>query len=612
MSDVIRLLPDSVANQIAAGEVVQRPASAVKELLENAIDAGATQVKLIVKDAGRTLIQVTDNGRGMSETDARMCFERHATSKITQASDLFAIRTMGFRGEALASIAAISRVELRTRTAEAQVGSEVIIEGSVVEIQQPCQCPRGTSIAVKNLFFNTPARRNFLKSDPVEKTHIFNELLRIALANPNVGFMYYQNGQLTHQIEAGNLKQRIVSLFGNNYNQRLVPVHENTEIVSIEGFLLKPEFARKKRNDQYFFVNNRFIRSAYLATAIELGFQELIPSDMYPSFFIYLEIDPQQIDVNVHPTKTEIKFQDENIIFQILMTTVKRSLGKYNIAPTLDFERETAFDHLLPSADKEITPPVITINPDYNPFGSPTRGQGRSADLFERIDHKGWESLYPKREDGLEEIPDKRVQTVISSAWETHEDERISRKFLQLQNKYILVPVKSGLMIIDQQRAHERILFERYVASFENMQNASQQLLFPETLNLMEYDAELLREILPEVKTLGFQLTESPRNTFVITGSPMDLPGNENLCEVLESVLENFKTNRINTQLDARTNLARSLARRFSIKQGKALDEHEMQLLTNSLFACQMPYHSPSGKPVISIMKMEDISEKFK
>jgi DNA mismatch repair protein MutL len=619
MSDVIRLLPDSVANQIAAGEVVQRPASAVKELLENAIDAGATQIKLIVKDAGRTLIQVTDNGKGMSETDARMCFERHATSKINDASDLFCIRTMGFRGEALASIAAIARVELKTRTHDATVGTEVIIEGSVTEGQQACQSPSGTSIAVKNLFFNTPARRNFLKSDAVEKSHIFNELVRVALSHPGVGFMYYQNGQLTHQLEPGNLKQRIVSLFGNNYNQRLVPLSEKTEIVTLDGFVVKPEFAKKKRGEQFFFVNGRFIRSPYLNHAVELAYQELIPEDMYPSFFIFLETDPAQIDVNVQPTKTEIKFQDEKFIYQILKAAVKRSLGKYNITPTLDFERETAFDHIKPPPDGEIRPPVINVNPDYNPFSGQSRpASGSPGSLTSRINPSQWEKLFPGKEDiptpvtAPKHIPEPDRQTLISADWDSREETPLSQKFLQLQNRYILAPVKSGMMIIDQQRAHERILFEQLLARLERPQNASQQLLFPETVLLIEYDADLLREILPQVKTLGFEISENGRNTFVITGKPADLPENENLQDVLEGMLEQFKKNKVQSGLDVKTNLARSLARRLCIKHGSLLSEQEMVSLTDLLFACQMPYQSPSGKPTVSIMNIQEIAGKFK
>ncbi|MFO7977751.1 MAG: DNA mismatch repair endonuclease MutL [Bacteroidales bacterium] len=614
MSDVIRLLPDSVANQIAAGEVVQRPASAVKELLENAIDAGATQIKLIVKDAGRTLIQVTDNGKGMSETDARMCFERHATSKIKEAADLFSIQTMGFRGEALASIAAIARVELKTRTPESALGSEIIIEGSLTETQQPCQCPQGTSIAIKNLFYNTPARRNFLKSDPVEKSHIFQELVRVALANPQVGFIYYQNGQLTHQLESSNLKQRIISLFGSQYNQRLVPVEENTEIVALDGFVIKPEFARKKRGEQFFFVNNRFIRSAYLNHAVDQAYRELIPEDLFPSFFIFMETDPRQIDVNVHPTKTEIKFQDEKFIYQILLAAVKRSLGKYNISPTLDFERETAFDHMELDKNQPVKPPVIHVNPGFNPFENQRGRSSAGGSLTSRINPSQWEKLFPSHDSmPVQAGTQQQQQTIISANWEdNHEEEPSSQKFLHLQNRYILATVKSGLMVIDQQRAHERILYEKYLRRLEQSKSASQQLLFPETLVLIEYDADLLREIMVQVKAFGFEISENGRNTFVITGQPADLPDNESLQDVLEGVLEHYKKNKIQSQLDIQTNVARSLARRLCVKQGTSLSEQEMMTITNSLFACQMPYQSPAGMPTVKIIDASEIEEKFR
>ena len=618
MSDVIKLLPDSVANQIAAGEVIQRPASAVKELLENSIDAGATQIKLIVKDAGRTLIQVTDNGKGMSETDARMCFERHATSKIKSASDLFSIRTMGFRGEALASIAAIARVELKTRIAEATLGTEVIVEGSVTESQLACQSPAGTSISVKNLFFNTPARRNFLKSDAVEKGHIFNELIRVALAYPEIGFMYYQNGQLTHQFDKSNLKQRIVNIFGNNYNQRLVPVEEKTEIVSLHGFVLKPEYSKKKRGEQFFFVNNRFIRSAYLNHGIDNAFQELIPEDLFPSFFLFMETDPGQIDVNVHPTKTEIKFQDERYIYQILKSAVKRALGRYNITPTLDFERETAFDNLKIPKDQPLAPPSITINPDYNPFESSSSGSPPSRNLTGRINPSQWEKLFP----GEEQIPDlgrpakpsgvESQQTTLTPDWEEPVVETGPKKPMHLHQRFILAPVKSGLMVIDHQRAHERILFEQFLKVSQGKKAGSQSLLFPENISLTEQDAELLRELLEEVRSLGFCIDPLGKNGFVVSGVPGELPENEYLQGLLEGILENFRMNRVEFKLDVHSNLARSMARRLSIKHGKPMNDEEMLAITDALFACEMPYQSPAGKPTLTIIPLADLADKFK
>lgn len=618
MSDVIKLLPDSVANQIAAGEVIQRPASAVKELLENAIDAGATQIKLILKDAGRTLIQVVDNGKGMSETDARMCFERHATSKINQASDLFSIRTMGFRGEALASIAAIARVEMKTRPEGASLGTEVIIEGSVTESQQPCQSPVGTSLAVKNLFFNTPARRNFLKSDTVEKGHIFNELVRVSLAYPEVAFMYYQNGQLTHQFEKSNLKQRIVNLFGHNYNQRLVPVEENTEIVSINGFVLKPEYSKKKRGEQFFFVNNRYIRSSYLNHAIDQAFQELIPEDLFPSFFLFLETDPGQIDVNVHPTKTEIKFQDERYIYQILKSAVKRALGRYNITPTLDFERETAFDDVSIRKDQPVHPPTITVNPDYNPFETSPGGFRPSRDLTGRINPSQWEKLFP----GDEDVPDlghhvspaggPPRQTTLTPDWEEPVVEAGPKRPMHLHQRFILAPVKSGLMVIDHQRAHERILFERFLKASQERKVGSQSLLFPENISLSEQDAEMLKEMLTEVRSLGFAIDHMGKTGFVISGVPGEILENEYLQGLIEGILENFRMNKVELKLDVHTNLARSLARRLSLKHGKPMNDEEMLALTNALFACEMPYQSPAGKPTLTIIPLADLADRFK
>jgi DNA mismatch repair protein MutL len=622
MPDIIKLLPDSVANQIAAGEVVQRPASVVKELLENAIDAEASDIKLIVKDAGRTLVQVTDNGKGMSETDARMCFERHATSKINNAQDLFALRTMGFRGEALASIASIARVELKSKTIDNVLGTEIIIEGSQLIAQQPCQCPGGTSIAVKNLFFNTPARRNFLKTDNIEKTHIFNEFIRVALPYPHISFSYYHNNQMILQADPGNLNQRIVSLFGTNYKSRLIPVNENTEVVKLTGYLLKPEFARKKRGEQYFFVNNRFIRSSYLNHAIENGYSELIPDDAYPSFFIMMEIDPTQIDVNVHPTKTEIKFQDEKIIYQILKAAVKRSLGKFSIVPTLDFERETAFDNIIFDKNKPVLPPTIDVDLGFNPFETKGVVSGGKS-LVGRADTRKWEQMFSDQEQAVslpemhqifspqEHVPDQS-QTVISADWEKAPSANQGKKFMHLHNRYIVSSIKSGLMVIDQQRAHERILFEKHLKMLQNKKSSSQTLLFPEQLRLGEADAVLLKEILPEVTALGFDIGELHRNIFVVNAVPAELPENENLQHMLEAILENFKINQSDVKLDTLVNLARSLAKSLSVKRGKPMNDEEMNALTDALFSCEMPYQNPSGKPTLAMFSMEDISERFK
>lgn len=621
MSDIIKLLPDSVANQIAAGEVVQRPASVVKELLENSIDAGATDIKLIIKDAGRTLVQVTDNGCGMSETDARMCFERHATSKISDAQDLFALRTMGFRGEALASIASVARVEMKTRKQDDALGTEIIMEGSRLELQQACQCAKGTSIAVKNLFFNTPARRNFLKSDNVEKNHIYNEFIRVALAHPDIAFSYYSNNQLQTQTDAGNLNQRIVQLFGNNYKARLIPLDESTEIVKIGGFVLKPEHARKTRGEQYFFVNHRFIKSAYLNHAVEYAFAELIPDDAYPSFFIFLEIEPGQIDVNVHPTKTEIKFQDEKFIYQILRAAVKRSLGRFNIVPALDFERETAFDDVIFDKSKPVSAPVIQVDPAYNPFASATATRTSAGrNLNERANLQQWEKLFTphssppqaEQKELFEQTP-QQEQTVISADWGDPVPQMAQgKKFLHLHGRYILSSVKSGMMLIDQQRAHERILFEKHLRLLESQKRASQTLLYPEQIRLLENDVQLLNDIRDEIVALGFEISDVGKSSFIISAIPADLPENENLQKLMESILENFKKNSADIKLETRTNLARSLAKSLSVKYGKTMSEEEMNALADSLFSCQMPYQTPSGKPVIAMVSLEEIAAKFR
>lgn len=627
MSDIIKLLPDSVANQIAAGEVVQRPASVVKELLENSLDAGSTDVKLIVKDAGRTLIQVTDNGEGMSETDARMSFERHATSKINDAKDLFALTTMGFRGEALASIASVARVEMKTRDKNNTLGTELIVEGSKTVSQEPCQAPEGTTIAVKNLFFNTPARRNFLKSDQVERNHINTEFQRVALANPNVAFSFYHNNQLVSKVEAGNLKQRIVSIFGNNYNNRLVPVEEETQIVKIKGFVVKPEFAKKRRGDQFFFVNNRFVKSPYLNHAVEFAFYELIPNDQYPAFFIFLDLDPGQIDVNVHPTKTEIKFQDEKSLYQLIKVSVKRGLGKFNIVPSLDFDRETGFDDFVFDKNKPVKIPGIEVNPDYNPFekdsGASKSGFSGGKNLKQRVNPAQWEKIFPEKNLDISDNWHQKKQDddsgnvfsgkkVISSSMGTTETGTRGKKFLQVQGKYILTPIKSGIMLIDQQRAHERILFEKQMKRLENQKKSSQTLLYPEQIRLPDVDYKLLTEIREQINQLGFDIQEKGNKVFMVNAVPPELPENENFQQIIESMIDQFKRNSADLKLDPLVNLARALARSMSLKYGKVMHEEEMNAITDDLFSCEMPYHTPSGKTIIVVVSIDEIGDRFK
>ncbi|MDB5143245.1 MAG: mutL [Mucilaginibacter sp.] len=617
MPDIIQLLPDSVANQIAAGEVVQRPASAVKELVENAIDAGADKIQLILKDAGKSLVQVIDNGCGMSLTDARMCFERHATSKIRKAEDLFAIRTMGFRGEAMASIAAIAQVELKTRRHEDELGTCIQVEGSEVLSQQACSANTGTSISVKNLFYNTPARRNFLKSNPVEMRHIIDEFQRIALANPNVFFTLHHDGQEVYHLPATVLKQRIVHLFGNNYNQRLVPVEEDTSIIRLRGYVGKPEFARKTRGEQFFFVNNRFIRDAYLNHAVLTAFEELLPDESYPLYVLFIEIDPSKIDINVHPTKTEIKYQDEKSIYAIIRSAVKRSLGRYNITPSLDFDQENSIEHLITSKPLEqIVQPTIAFNPDFNPFAPETKKSEREvSSLRDTGGHQ--RTAIPQNWDTLYEISKRETQAQQEMHAEKTfpvEEQEVSksseRQLFQIHNRYILSQIKSGFMLINQQSAHERILYERFLQQLENHSGTSQQSLFPQSVTLQNNDFELLKELLPDIRSLGFDIREFGKNTVVVEGIPADL---SNVAEhsLLEHLLEGFKNNLAILKLDKRDNLARSLARNGAIKAGTRLSLEEMNLLIDQLFACQMPNLALNGKPVISTFTLNELAERF-
>jgi len=616
MPDIIQLLPDSVANQIAAGEVVQRPASAVKELIENAIDAGADKIQLILKDAGKALIQVIDNGCGMSLTDARMCFERHATSKIRKAEDLFAIRTMGFRGEAMASIAAIAQVELKTRRHEDELGTCIFIEGSEVTSQEPCSANTGTSISIKNLFYNTPARRNFLKSNPVEMRHIIDEFQRVALANPQVFLTMHHDGQEVYHLPAASLKQRIVHLFGNNYNQRLVPVEEDTTIIKLHGFVGKPEFARRTRGEQFFFVNNRYIRDNYLNHAVLTAFEELLPDETFPLYVLFIDIDPSKIDINVHPTKTEIKYQDEKAIYAIIRSAVKRSLGKYNITPTLDFDQENSIGHLITQKPfEEIVQPTIAFNPDFNPFAAEKRPERDYSSSKTFSDHrsaipKNWDMLYEiaKKEENLQH--EMHADETVASVNEQEITKSGEKQFFQVHNRFILSQIKSGFMLISQQAAHERILYERYLVQLENHSGVSQQSLFPQSVTLNSADFELLRELLPDIRALGFDIREFGKNTVVVEGVPADI-NNANEHELLEQLLEGFKNNLAILKLDKRDNLARSLARNAAIKSGVKLSMEEMNQLIDQLFACQMPNLALNGKPVITTFTLNELAERF-
>ncbi|MDZ4844944.1 MAG: DNA mismatch repair endonuclease MutL [Chitinophagales bacterium] len=603
MSDIIHLLPDAIANQIAAGEVIQRPASAVKELVENSIDAGSTSVTLIVKDAGKTLLQVVDNGCGMSETDARMSFERHATSKISSVDDLFAIRTKGFRGEALASVAAVAQVELKTRRQEDEIGTAILIEGTEVKSQEPCQTTAGTSISVKNLFYNVPVRRNFLRSNPVEMRHILEEFQRIALAHPDIFFSAFNNDIEIFHLKPGNLRQRITSVFGSSHNERLVPVNEQSGIVKITGFVGKPDFARKTRGEQYFFVNNRFIRNNYLNHAVFVNYDDLLPENSYPFFVLFIDIDPASIDINVHPTKQEIKFEDDKLVYGFVRAAVRHALAKYSVTPTLDFDQEDSFNQLHAQRlrqERNFTPPTAPIESAPRKDFYPKSEKPSTA---------GWEQLYE-----VAMKPDEEV-TVLSrlSLPETEEEEILQKaqtQPIQIHNRFILSQIKSGFIVIDQQAAHERILFEKYLRSLNQHVQGSQKQLFPKTVNFSPDDAMLLRQILPEINALGFDVQEFGSDAFVVHGLPSDIEeGDEQ--EMLERLLENYKNNLDVLRLDRRQGLARSLAQQASIKAGKQLSVKEMQTLIDELFACEQPYIAPNKRNTFLTFDFEELEKRF-
>ncbi|MCX6248984.1 MAG: DNA mismatch repair endonuclease MutL [Bacteroidetes bacterium] len=616
MSDLIHLLPDSVANQIAAGEVVQRPASAVKELLENAVDSGATHIKLIIKDAGKTLIQVIDNGCGLSERDARMCFERHATSKIQNANDLMAIHTLGFRGEALASIASIAQVELKSKRNDDEVGTCVMIEGSEFKSQSPISTPEGTSISVKNLFFNVPARRNFLKSNTLELKYIVEEFLRVALVNPGIAFTMYNQERILHQVPASNLKQRLVALMGNAYNQRLIPVGQESGIVNIHGFIGKPEFAKKTRGEQYFFTNGRFIKNPYLHHAIENAFQQLIPKDSFPTYFIYLTVDPKTIDVNIHPTKTEVNFQDIKSIYAILHSSVRQSIGKFNLTPSLDFETEPSMEIPPLPEGAEVKPPTITVDPDYNPFEKKVRPQFEiPLQPRNRITEDQWKPLYDPLKDvhfKTEPKPSEEQGTQhILSNWDT--DASLKRRIrpFQAQNRYIVSATPSGVVIIDPQKARERIYYERLVNSFETSQPFMQHQLHPQTILLSPEDFELTIGMIDIFEKAGFGIREFGKNTILIEAIPADCI-EENITGLFESILEGLKSGTDDGKIKLQTRLAKSLSKSMSIFRKAKLQTEEMEGIIEQLFACQLPDLAPDGTPTMIFISFDDLDKKFK
>jgi len=613
--DIIQLLPDSVANQIAAGEVIQRPASVVKELVENAIDAGATYIKVNIKDAGRTLIQIIDNGCGMSDTDARMSFERHATSKIKSANDIFAIRTMGFRGEALASVAAIADVEMRSKEHDQDLGTFIHISGSSLISQEPVSCDSGTNLQVKNLFFNVPARRKFLKSNPAELKHIINEIQRIALANADISISLQHNGSAIYELNGSNKRVRIVSIFGKNINQNLIPIDTETSLVKITGFIGQPKHAKKAFGEQFFFVNQRYMKHPFFHRAIIQTYDKMLPPNTIPSYFIYFEINPAEIDVNIHPTKTEIKFENESAIWQILQASVREALGKFNIVPSIDFDQAGSVDIPMPLRDyADIHAPEIKVNQAYNPFEQPSPSKNTSGtdNSFkptpsQRTNLTNWQSMYKGLEPNFTEqaeIPDEPVQFRM-------EEQQTLKSSVQFKNKYILTPVKSGLMVIDQKRAHERILYERLMQVMETHEVASQAQLFPETFEVNASDATLLISILPDLKAMGFDIREFGKDIFIINGTPGVLNASSPV-EIIESLLEEYKNSPATLQGKARETVAISLAQASAIPYGHALKPIEISELIDNLFACQTPNFSPKGKKILSIMPLEDFEKLLK
>lgn len=614
MSSIIQLLPDHVANQIAAGEVVQRPASVVKELLENAVDAKATDIKLIIKDAGKSLIQVIDNGVGMSVTDSRLCFERHATSKIRQAEDLFSLHTKGFRGEALASIAAIAHVEMKTKQDQEELGTHIVIEGGKFMSQEPAVLPKGTSFAVKNLFFNIPARRNFLKSETVEQRHIVDEFQRVAMAHPNIHFTMYHNGSEMFNLPISNFRQRIVNIFSGKTNEKLVPVKEETEILSLQGFVGKPEFAKKNRGEQFFFVNDRFIKSGYLHHAVMAAYEGLLKDGSQPSYFLYLTVPPHTIDINIHPTKTEIKFDDEHALYAILRSAIKHSLGQFNVAPVLDFDRDPNLDTPYQYQNKEAEFPTIQVDRSYNPFAEdkPSKSFSSSPSYKKTEAQPNWESLYVGLKQAGQELAEMTFENdaVSSSLFEENEVEQEVKRTYQIHKKYIVSPIKSGMVIINQNRAHERVLYEAFLTSMTVHQASSQQLLFPLQLYFSAPEMELLAELQSALENTGFVFEAMAADHVLISGLPVNVTESE-ISIVLEELLRDLQDGIPDSSFSQNDTIAKSMARSLAIKTGTYLTEKEQENLVHNLFACKEPDVSPFQKPTFITMSVEDLDKKF-
>ncbi|MFM9826583.1 DNA mismatch repair endonuclease MutL [Flavobacterium sp.] len=614
MSSIIQLLPDHVANQIAAGEVVQRPASVVKELLENAVDARATDIKLIIKDAGKSLVQVIDNGLGMSVTDARLCFERHATSKIRNAEDLFTLNTKGFRGEALASIAAIAHVELKSKQDQEELGTHIVIEGSKFVSQDVAVLPKGTSFSVKNLFFNIPARRNFLKSDTVEYRHVIDEFHRVALAHPNIYFTFYHNGSEMFNLPPSSLRQRIVAVFSGKTNEKLVPVNEETEILTIQGFVGKPEFAKRNRGEQFFFVNDRFIKSGYLHHAVMSAYEGILKDGAQPSYYLYLQVPPNSIDINIHPTKTEIKFDDESALYAMLRASIKHSLGQFNVAPILDFERDSNLDIPYHYKNLEVEAPKIKLDGGFNPFSE----QDKPNKHFANSTHKkqeltaNWESLYVNLNSNNPELDTISFnnEEVSSSLFDSDDVEQLVHKTHQIHKKYIVNPIKSGMIIVDQQRAHQRILYEQFLSNITFNLASSQQLLFPLHLYFSKSEMLLIEELKPPLTNTGFVFEETNSDSIVISGLPINVSETE-ASVVLEKLFSDLQDGIPESSYSQNDTIAKSMARSLAIKTGTYLTQKEQENLVNGLFACKDPNVSPFHKPTFITMRVEDLDKKF-
>lgn len=606
MSDVIKLLPDHVANQIAAGEVIQRPASVVKELLENSIDAGSTEIRLVVRDGGKTFIQVIDNGKGMSLTDARMCWERHATSKISSAEEIYTIKTMGFRGEALASIASVSQVELKTKKADDPLGTLIVIEATEVKKQEAISYQQGTSITVKNLFFNIPARRNFLKSNPVESRHIIDEFTRIALANPHIAMSLFNNEDEVFILRSGDHQQRIGELFGIKTEEHILRVEEETTIINVHGFIGKPEFSKKSRGEQFFFVNKRFIKDAYLNHAVVNSYENLITKEQYPFYVLYIDIDPAQIDVNIHPTKTEIKFEDERSIYQIIRAITKRGLGQYHHIPQFEPASEDSFLNLSTTStqqsDDRISSSKISTSKWQNTFVGSSGVENKPATKTD------WQQLFDVMK------PKDTVGTLSSFERKNEEyhplNEQIqqSKNIFQLHQTFIVSQIKTGIILVDQQKAHERILYEKYLDALDRKTISSQQKLFPKTVTLNSADEILLKDILPEIRLLGFDINELGKNTFVVNGVPAELNHHDEQG-LVEYILENYKQQ--TSQTDKKEKIARTLAKRASVKSGTKLNDEEMSMIIDELFACSIPDYSPDGNKCLIKLSVEDLFGMF-